>query len=168
MVGWANAGEWMNYSATVASSGTYDIKVRVGHFGRGGTFHIEVNGADVTGSLSVPSTGGWDAWATVTATGVWLNAGPQTWRLVLDSNGDMGVTGNFNWIAVAPASVAPSPFGGSTRTLPGVVQAEDFDRGGEGGGFHDSDGANKGGAYRTSEGVDISTTSDTGGGHVVG
>ena len=168
VIGWASAGEWMNYSASVATSGTYDIKVRVGHLARGGTFHIEVNGGDVTGPLRVPSTGGWDAWTTVTASGVWLNAGSQTWRLVLDSNGDMGVTGNFNWIAVAPPSAIPLPFGGSSRALPGVVQAEDFDLGGAGVGFHDADGGNKGGTYRPSEGVDISSTSDSGGGHVVG
>jgi hypothetical protein len=48
----------------------------------------------------VPSTGGWQSWATVTKTGVALAAGPQTFRLVLDTNGAAGLTGNFNWLAV--------------------------------------------------------------------
>ncbi len=38
-----------------------------------------------------------------------------------------------------------------------VIQAEDFDTGGEGVAYHDTEPANLGGAYRPSEGVDIET-----------
>ncbi len=48
------------------------------------------------------------------------------------------------------------------------VEAENFDNGGEGVAYHDADAANIGGQYRTGEGVDIETTSDSGGGYNVG
>lgn len=47
------------------------------------------------------------------------------------------------------------------------IQAEDFDWGGEGVSYHDTDGANNGGQYRPDEAVDISTGNDTGGGYKV-
>jgi endoglucanase len=48
------------------------------------------------------------------------------------------------------------------------IQAEDFDTGGQGVAYNDTDSANQGGQYRTGEGVDIQSTSDTGGGYNVG
>ena len=53
-----------------------------------------------------------------------------------------------------PAARALAPYPGS-HPVPGFVQAEDFDAGGEGVGYHDTTAANLGGAYRPSEGVDI-------------
>lgn len=43
------------------------------------------------------------------------------------------------------------------HSLPGIVQAEDFDNGGPGVAYYDTTSVNKGGAYRTNEGVDIET-----------
>jgi hypothetical protein len=43
--------------------------------------------------------------------------------------------------------------------VPGTVQAEDFNNGGENVAYHDLDAANNGNTYRTSEGVDISEQS---------
>jgi hypothetical protein len=168
VVGWASAGEWLNYSVNVTAAGTYDITIRVAQEGAGGSFHIESNGADITGPLTVPMTGGWDTWTTVRKSGVWLNAGPQTWRLVLDTNGHAGATGNFNWIAVSPPSAASLPFAGVTAHLPGILDVENFDRGGQGAAYLDSDGGNNGWEYRSAEDVDIGSTSDVGGGYVVG
>jgi hypothetical protein len=52
--------------------------------------------------------------------------------------------------------------------IPGRTEAEDYDNGGEGVAYHDSDAVNNGGAYRT-DGVDVKTTGDAqGGGYDVG
>lgn len=53
-VGWVSAGEWLNYTVNVASGGNYTVAVRVASPGAGGSFHVEVDGRDVTGSK--PST----------------------------------------------------------------------------------------------------------------
>src|SRR6185312_14485254 len=57
------------------------------------------------------------------------------------------------------------PYGGSPVSVPGTIQAENFDNGGEGVGYHDNDASNNGGAYRQT-GVDIEPSSN--GGYDVG
>ena len=57
------------------------------------------------------------------------------------------------------------PFFGAPIAIPGQIQVEDFDLGGEGVAYHDSDPENTGGEYR-STGVDIESNSI--GGHNVG
>ncbi|MEM6391747.1 MAG: carbohydrate-binding domain-containing protein, partial [Planctomycetota bacterium] len=48
------------------------------------------------------------------------------------------------------------------------IEAEHYDLGGEGIGYSDTDTSNNGGAFRPSDGVDLQSTSDTGGGFNVG
>jgi hypothetical protein len=105
-LGWAGAGEWLNYTVNVSSAGTYDIEVRVASAGAGGTFHIDVNGVDRTGPIHVPDTGGWQSWTTIRRTGVSLGAGQQVWRFVLDSNGASGAVGNVNYFRVTSTTGA--------------------------------------------------------------
>ena len=99
-IGWVFAGEWLNYTVTVASAGNYDLDFRVASGGSGGTFHVEVNGVDKTGPITVPNTGGWQTWVTVRRSAVALPAGTQVWRLVMDTNGATTAVGNFNSITV--------------------------------------------------------------------
>ena len=59
------------------------------------------------------------------------------------------------------------PFGGTITSLPGQIQAEDYDTGGQGVAYYDDTPGNSGGAFRSDD-VDIEPTSDTGGGYDVG
>ncbi len=54
------------------------------------------------------------------------------------------------------------PYLGSAASIPGTIQAENFDIGGEGQTYHYNTTSNKGGAYRLSEGVDIEARPDSG------
>jgi len=160
-VGWITAGEWLNYTVSVAQSGSYLLTARVAAKAAGGTFHVEFGGVDKTGPLTIPNTGGKQSWADLTTT-VSLTAGTQSMRLVADANGT--VFGNLNALRFAPASGgAPTPFGGTPWAIPGTIQAEDFDEGGESIAYHDTSAGNKGGTYRATD-VDIEATSDGGGG----
>jgi hypothetical protein len=58
------------------------------------------------------------------------------------------------------------PYLGAPSAIPGTIEAENFDTGGEGVAYHDSEPANLGGAYRLAEGVDIYNTGT--GGYYVG
>ena len=169
-VGWVYPGEWLRYTVNPSQSGTYTLEFRVASAGAGGTFHIEVNGVDRTGPISIPDTDGWQNWSTVTRSGVNLSAGSQTWRLVVDDVGGGGNVGNFNYIRAtvqSETSTSSAPYSGTPAALPGIVQAEDFDNGGEGSAYHDLNAANDGEQYR-STGVDVESTSDAGGGYNVG
>ncbi|KZS39586.1 hypothetical protein AWE51_08005 [Aquimarina aggregata] len=89
----------------------------------------------------------------------------------INTNSDFDTAQQFS----VPANCDGDSPGGDTsgnqpfknHILPGQVQAEDFDKGGQGEGYNDSDVANRGGQYRN-EGVDIQTTGDAGGGFNVG
>jgi hypothetical protein len=100
LVGWTAAGEWLNYTVSVATAGTYTLDVRIASSGVGGTFHLEVNGVNKTGAIAVPDTGSWSTWKTITKTGVTLAAGTQVIKVVMDSIGPSGSVANFNWFAV--------------------------------------------------------------------
>src|SRR5258706_3058851 len=64
-VGWIAAGEWLNYTVSVASAGQYTVTFRVASSGLGGTFHLEMRGVDVTGPIAIPNTGGFQLSQTI-------------------------------------------------------------------------------------------------------
>jgi len=171
-VGWVSAGEWLKYTVNVGTSGNYNLEFRVASAGAGGTFHLEVDGVNKTGTLTVPGTGDWQSWTTVTKTGVSLAAGQQVWRLVFDGAGSGGAIGNVNYIRVVAGTTGGggtttptnTPYLGTRTALPGTLQAENFDEGGNGVGWQDNSAGNSGGACRTNVDVDIELTTDTGGG----
>lgn len=66
-----------------------------------------------------------------------------------------------------PAAIAQTPYSGSAATIPGKIEAENYDTDGEGIAYHDTTGGNEGGDYR-SDSVDIQNCSDTDGGYNVG
>jgi phosphatidylserine/phosphatidylglycerophosphate/cardiolipin synthase-like enzyme len=169
-VGWTKPTEWLNYTVNVSAAGTYTIQVRVAASGAGGTFHIEADGVNKTGPMTIPNTGGWQSWTTISKSNVTLSGGPQVWRLVIDAASSAGVVGNLNYIAVVAGgggTITPTPFGGTPVALPGTVQAENFDEGGSGVAYFDTTSGNQGTKYRATN-VDIESTTDVGGGYDVG
>lgn len=73
----------------------------------------------------------------------------------------------YERISAMKTGVGAKPYGGMPVTLPGTIEAENFDTGGEGVSFHDSDKKDEGNSrYRTdNEGVDIVTCP---GGYAIG
>lgn len=100
-VGWVGAGEWLQYTTSLPA-GTYTLTVRVACLGAGGTFHVEENGKNLTGAMTVPNTGNWQKWTTLTKLLGALDAGLHTFRVVMDTSGPNAV-GNFNWFMLAGA-----------------------------------------------------------------
>jgi len=69
-------------------------------------------------------------------------------------------------VVLAPAQQQPYP-GPDSHPIPGRIEAEDYDVGGEGVAYHDTTPGNEGGEYRGDD-VDIQSTADVGGGYNVG
>jgi subtilisin family serine protease/predicted Rdx family selenoprotein len=261
-VAWVSAGEWLKYTVTASVAASYTLELRLAAPNTGGTLHVEADGVNVTGTVAVPNTGGWQSWQSINVAGIALNAGPHVLRLVFDTAGSSGSVANVNFMRWripgvnvppvvsltapvggtsynAPASiplsataydpdgtiaqvnffagttligtdVAPpytltwssvpvgtytltavavdnsgasttsngatvqvvvpppsTPFGGLPAAVPGLIEAENFDDGGEGIAYHDTTGGNYGGKYRSTD-VDIESTSDVGGGYDLG
>ncbi len=184
-IGWTDTGEWEKYTVNVTTAGTYNIDFRVASGGSGGALHLEIDGNNVTGSLAVPATGGWQTWTTVTKTGVNFSAGSHVLRLYVDTAGyniwyfnvysPIGVpspTPTKTAIPTAtPNSGNGSPYGGTAPNVPGKILAAYFNTGGEGVAYHDvtspvNNTTNP--AFRTTEGVDLENCSDTGCGYDIG
>lgn len=84
-VGWTSSGEWLEYTVSVGSAGEYDFEFRVATPNSGGSFHVEFDGVNKTGSVSTPNTGGWQNWASVHVTDIALSQGEQVMRVYLDN-----------------------------------------------------------------------------------
>jgi chitinase len=90
-VGWIDTGDWMDYSVNVQSAGSYTVEYRVASPNATGQIQLR-SGATTLTTTTVPNTGGWQNWQTVTAT-VNLSAGQQTLRVYAGGGGF-----NVNWI----------------------------------------------------------------------
>ena len=86
-VGWIAADEWLKFSGVYSDGATYDVNLDVASYSAGGAFHIEVNGQDVTGSISFDATGGWQTWTPVSAGQLALGHGNNTIKLVMETAG---------------------------------------------------------------------------------
>ena len=152
-IGNTNSGEFTNYTIDVITAGIYDIQCIVASgVTNGGGFHIEMDDKKVTGKLIVPNKG-WSTWQTVTAGSIPLTKGIHVFKFF--TYGGMNVD-KFKFI-VSLHSYLLNPI-----SIPGAFEAENFDTGGEGVSYHDTEAANKSGAFRTTDGVDIETCSEGG------
>jgi len=64
-------------------------------------------------------------------------------------------------------ATAGTPYSGTPAPIPGRIEAENYDRGGEGVAYHDLSEGNAGGHYRT-DNVDIKISPDGDGGYAIG
>lgn len=159
-VGWTQAGEWLEYTVNVVSTGTYSLELRVASDGPGGTLHIEVDGTDISGPITIPNTGGWQTWQTITRTGIGLIAGTHVLRLAFDVNGATGDVGNVNYLRfTSVGQPSQSPYLGQPHAIPGTIQIEDYDLGGQGVAYYDDSSGNRYGAYRNDD-VDLYAGND--------
>jgi len=256
-IGYVRAGEWLEYTVNV-TAGTYTLDVRVAAMSAGNTFHFELDGKNISGPITVPNTGGWQNWHTVTVTTTALAAGNnKVLRVYMDgtdfnlnhftftpvvtnkapsvsiaspsnnasftvgstitinanaSDSDGSVSsvqflyngtpiatdatspysatwtptaaGTYSLTAKATdnsgavttsstvtitvnAVVAQTPYGGSARPIPGKIEAEHYDLGGQGIAYNDLTSTNEGGSFRN-DAVDVEACSDAGTGYNVG
>jgi len=252
---YVSAGEWLEYSVNIAQSARYTFTARVATNGTGKKFHIEIDGENISGSISVPATGGFQAWQNVSITTPALSLGVKILRIVMESNDinlnyftfatseatpnnptvsitspsnnatftektDITIAATasdtdgtivkvefyqqekkigeavsspftYNWTEAIPGtysltakstdnsglyaisspvivtitpngSVVRGPYLGTAFKIPGQIEAEDFDKGGEGLAYHDLSPENSGTTYRPNEGVDLEGCSEGG------
>jgi hypothetical protein len=89
-----SAGSWMDYPVYISTSGVYTIKYRVAvNAGKTGGINFLVDGVPQK-TTSLPSTGGWQNWSTVSDT-VTLSVGVHTIRLQATADG-----WNIHWFSL--------------------------------------------------------------------
>jgi hypothetical protein len=86
-IGWNQLNERLIYTVYIPASGNYAATARVASGNlTGGAFHLEINGQNISGSMTVPNTGSYNTWATVSApTPLALVSGIVTFSVVTDA-----------------------------------------------------------------------------------
>ena len=82
ILGWVDAGEWVEFTVDVKTAGTYSISYEVASM-FSGQFHLEFDGQDVTNAVNVETTGGWGSFRTITSSAE-LKSGQQKMRILMD------------------------------------------------------------------------------------
>ncbi len=87
-IGWTGTGQWFRYTVNVATARTYTVTLRLSSpSGVTDALHIaSSSGANLSGAVSAPDTGGWQTYATATVS-VALPAGKQTLTIYQDNGG---------------------------------------------------------------------------------
>lgn len=93
-VGWIDAGDWLEYRVTAASSLTFSFQYRVAALNTAGAMDLVIDGMNY-GTTTVPVTGGWQTWTTISGSSAGLGAGNHTIRLNIVTGGF-----NINWIEI--------------------------------------------------------------------
>ncbi|MBN1416240.1 MAG: family 43 glycosylhydrolase [Bacteroidales bacterium] len=92
-IGYTADGEWMEYTVTAGTDMKADIDVRVASIYSYGQLLIMLDG-ETLGTVSIPNTGGWQVWQTITLSDIPVKKGRNK---ILR----LGITGggfNINWI----------------------------------------------------------------------
>ncbi len=101
-VGYQDNGDWMDYSVNVAAAGTFTVNFRVASINTGAQFQLRKSDGSVLATVTVPNTGNWQSWQTVSAS-VTLPAGVQTLRIfTLQASGGW----NINWFEIIGAGTS--------------------------------------------------------------
>ncbi len=121
-VGWIEAGDWLEYNINVPTAGNYTLTYRVASTGNTGQLQF-IAPTGTLASTSIPNTGGWQTWSSVSAT-VSLSAGQQKIRLYAS-----GAAFNVNWFQLSPTSTASSSSSQSSSSAPAftrLIEAESY------------------------------------------
>ena len=97
-LGWTRKGEWVVYTVMVNEAGHYDLEIPVASNKKGGTFHLEFDGTDVTGPIDVPDTGGWQKMLLLRLSGIELQKGLQEMKMVMASEGPSGSIADIDYL----------------------------------------------------------------------
>ena len=85
-IGYATAGEWLEYTVDVAAAGTYDLTLRAACNADGRTISIASGATVLAKDLAIPNTAGWQAWVDVAVKDIELAAGPQVIRITIGAS----------------------------------------------------------------------------------
>jgi len=102
-IGVIAAGEWLEYTINVESTGAYSLEAYLGWPGTGGgVFHYELDGVDISGPITIPQSNGfWWDWRSVAKNGVTLPQGVHVLRISFDTANGNGHICNFDALRIS-------------------------------------------------------------------
>lgn len=141
-VGWNQTGEWLKYNVDIKDEGIYNLEMEYATTFQDAKvrFWLDDN-IDLTGIVAVPATGDWNHWQNIMIENIQLPKGEHTLKIET-------VKGEFDISKFHFRSFDIH------KPIPGTIEAEDYNLGGEGVAYHDHTESNTGGEFRQ-DGVDI-------------
>jgi predicted alpha-1,6-mannanase (GH76 family) len=101
LAGWNGDGQWVDFTASVPTAGSYTLTIRYSAGAGDGARLVYINGANAVATQAFASTGSWDTWASL-AIPVKLNAGANTISIIYNSSLNSSNYVNLDWIDVGP------------------------------------------------------------------
>jgi arabinoxylan arabinofuranohydrolase len=86
-IGWTNGGEWLEYTVNVTETSFYTIKTVAASPNNKTSVRFKLDGNDITGSVIIPNSGGWQTYKTTLTTQVSLDAGIHILQLFEETGG---------------------------------------------------------------------------------
>ena len=89
-IGWIEDGEWLKYSVDVATTGIYNLEIRVATPNDGCKMSIYIDENPLVSEVKVPNTGGWKIWNDIIIDSIRLEKGMHELKVLF-------VRGGFNF-----------------------------------------------------------------------
>jgi hypothetical protein len=95
-VGWIESGEWLKFTVNIVDSGFYKIDFRFASTTSDGIFLLSLGSKNLV-NQSIPNTGGYQVWETITQDSVFLPEGEHTLQMRFFKTSNSGGF-NFNYL----------------------------------------------------------------------
>lgn len=102
-LGWTNAGEWLEYTIQVDTTGLYNVVLRAACDGDNRTLSLAVDETVFAANMAIPNTGGWQNWVSVAVGEVELTAGEHILRITIGETNYI----NLNYITFTRIHTGP-------------------------------------------------------------
>ena len=148
IVAWIQKDEWIEYTINIQQTGLYTLTANVASITNNNSFSLSVDGNTIGQSFNVPNTNDWGDFEEISQSNISLTAGTNVLRFET-------TTGRFNIDKISfnltPSTTPQSPYNGIAQVVPGTVEMEFYDLGGQGVAYNDKDTGNNGNYLRTDD-----------------
>ncbi len=157
-----NGGSWIRLSNVDFGSGALTFKTSAASLN--GNNKVEIRSGSATGTLAgtcnLASTGSWNSYTESECSLSGLSGVVN--ELYINFTGSDSTAGLIWWSFSSSPPIPQGPYDSlNVAKIPGTIEMENYDVGGEGKAYHDLDAANQGNTYRT-DAVDITGSDSTG------
>jgi glucuronoarabinoxylan endo-1,4-beta-xylanase len=100
----AAVGEWVEYSIQANNTATYELELRLSNADPNGRIHVEIDGVDVTGPITVPDTNNFSVFQSVKKQ-LNIAQGAHVLRVAFDVAASTGSVAGIDWMKINPLAV---------------------------------------------------------------
>ncbi len=93
MIGYTEAGEWLEYTVNVEEAKAYPFRARVSSGSESSSFQLFLGDKAITDTIKIETTGDWDTYAEIEGTTPAISSGEQVLKLLIT-----GSYVNIDWI----------------------------------------------------------------------